>query len=150
MVIPSLIKQALAGIEMTVHGDGTQTRCFTYISDAVSALIALAEHPATNGEVYNIGSSEEVSILALAHKIRELTSSQSKIIYVPYEQAYEEGFEDMMRRVPDLTKINHLIGYAPTTSLDDILLNTIRHHAQQLVTVKNGHKKPVLTGHMAG
>jgi UDP-glucose 4-epimerase len=150
MVIPSLIKQALSGRDMTVHGDGSQTRCFTYISDAVSALVALAEHPETNGEVYNIGSTEEVCILALAQRIRELTGSQSKIVFVPYDQAYEQGFEDMMRRVPDLTKINRLIGYAPTTSLDDILLKTIRYHAQQLVTVQNGHKKPAVVGHMAG
>lgn len=150
MVIPNLIKQALSGRDMTVYGDGTQTRCFTYISDAVSALIALAEHPDTNGEVYNIGSVEEVSILALAEKIRELTNSQSKIVFIPYDQAYEQGFEDMMRRVPDLTKINRLIGYAPTTSLEAILLNTIRYHSQQLVVVQNGHKRPVLAGHMAG
>src|SRR5262249_29960029 len=136
--------------EMTVHGDGTQTRCFTYISDAVAALIALAEHPDTNGEVYNIGSEEEVSILALARKIKKLTASASKIVFVPYDQAYEQGFEDMMRRVPDLAKINRLIGYAPTTSLDDILLHTIRHHSQQLVPVPNGHKRTVLAGHMAG
>src|SRR5215467_14577459 len=113
MVIPSLTKQALSGADMTVYGDGTQTRCFTYISDAVSALIALAEHAGTNGEIYNIGSTEEVSIFALAKKIRELTGSKSKIVFVPYDQAYEQGFEDMMRRVPDLTKINRLIGYVP-------------------------------------
>lgn len=150
MVIPSLIKQALSGRDMTVYGDGTQTRCFTYISDAVSALVALAEHPGTNGEVYNIGSVEEVSILALAEKIRELTGSQSRIVFVPYDQAYEQGFEDMMRRVPDLTKINRLIGYAPITSLEAILLNTIRFHSQQLVVMQNGHKKGALVGHMAG
>jgi UDP-glucose 4-epimerase len=150
MVIPSLIKQALTGRDMTVHGDGSQTRCFTYISDAIAAVIALAEHPETNGEVYNVGSVEEVSILSLARKIRALTGSESKIVFVPYDQAYEQGFEDMMRRVPDLTKIQELIGYAPTTSLDEILLNTIRYHAQQLVTVQNGHKKPAVVGHMAG
>ncbi|HKE33115.1 MAG TPA: GDP-mannose 4,6-dehydratase [Candidatus Angelobacter sp.] len=150
MVIPSLIKQALSGGDMTVYGDGTQTRCFTYISDAVSALIALAEHADTNGEVYNIGSTEEVSILELARKIRELTGSKSKIVFVPYDQAYEQGFEDMMRRVPDLTKINRLIGYVPVTSLDEILLNTVRHHAQQSVVVQNGHKRPVVVGQMSG
>jgi len=150
MVIPSLIKQALNGSDMTVYGDGSQTRCFTYISDAVSAVITLAEHPDTNGEVYNIGSTEEVSILALARKIRELTGSKSKIVFVPYDQAYEQGFEDMMRRVPDLTKINRLIGYAPTTTLDEILLNTIRHHSQQLVVMQNGHKKSAMVQHMAG
>lgn len=150
MVIPSLIKQALSGSDMTVYGDGTQSRCFTYISDAVSAVIALAEHPATNGEVYNIGSTEEISILTLARKIKELTSSKSRIVFVPYDQAYEQGFEDMMRRVPDLTKIHQLIGYAPTTTLDEILLNTIRYHSQQLVVTENGHKRPVMVGHMAG
>lgn len=150
MVIPSLIKQALTGRDMTVYGDGTQSRCFTYISDAASALIALAEHPDTNGEVYNIGSVEEVSILALAKKIRELTGSESRIVFVPYDQAYEQGFEDMMRRVPDLTKINRLIGYAPTTTLEAILLNTIRYHSQQLVIMQNGHRKPAMVGQLAG
>lgn len=150
MVIPSLIKQALSGSDMTVFGDGTQKRCFTCINDAVSAVIALAEHPDTNGEVYNIGSVEEISILALARKIKELTDSKSKIVFVPYDQAYEQGFEDMIRRVPDLTKINRLIGYAPTTTLDEILLNTIRYHSQQSVIVQNGHKRPALVGRMAG
>src|SRR5215467_1859508 len=150
MVIPSLIKQALARREMTVHGDGTQTRCFTYISDAVAALIALAEHPETNGEVYNIGSIEEVSILALAKKIKTMAASDSRIVLVPYAKAYKDGFEDMMRRVPDLSKISRLIGYAPTTTLDEILLNTIRHHSQQLVVMQNGHKKSAMVEHMAG
>src|SRR5437763_6667572 len=122
MVIPNLVKQALAGKDMTVYGDGNQTRCFTYISDAVSALVALAEHPETNGEVYNIGSVEEVSILDLAQRIKQLTGSKSKIVFIPYDEAYEQGFEDMMRRVPDLSKIARLIGYAPTTTLDQILL----------------------------
>src|SRR5579864_3503051 len=89
-------------------------------------------------------------MLALAEKIRDLTGSESKIVFVPYDQAYEQGFEDMMRRVPDLTKINRLIGYAPTTSLEAILLNTIRYHSQQLVVMQNGHKKPAIAGHMAG
>src|SRR5215468_9804066 len=146
MVIPSLIKQALSGSDMTVYGDGTQSRCFTYISDAVSAVIARAENPATNGEVYNIGSTEEISILEIAERIKWLTGSGSRIVFVPYDQA----FEDMMRRVPDLTKINQLIGYAPTTTLDEILLNTIRYHSQQLVVTENGHKRPVMVGHMAG
>jgi UDP-glucose 4-epimerase len=149
MVIPSLIKQALAGKDMTVYGDGNQTRCFTYISDAISALIALAEHPQTNGEVYNIGSVEEVSILDLAQRIKQLTGSKSKIVFIPYDEAYEEGFEDMMRRVPDLTKISRLIGYAPTTTLDQILLSTIKHHAQ-LVIVPNGHKSAAVVGQIAG
>jgi UDP-glucose 4-epimerase len=131
MVIPSLIKQALAGQDLTVYGDGSQTRCFTHISDATGALMALAEHPDANGEVYNVGSVEEISVLKLAGKIKELTASSSKIVFVPYSQAYEEGFEDMMRRVPDLTKIHQLIEYSPRVPLDEILADTIRYHAQQ-------------------
>jgi UDP-glucose 4-epimerase len=131
MVIPSLIKQALAGQDLTVYGDGSQTRCFTHVSDATSALIALAEHADANGEVYNIGSTEEISMLRLAEKIKDFTASPSKIVFVPYAQAYEEGFEDMMRRVPDLTKIRRLIEYAPRVSLEEILVDTIRYHAYQ-------------------
>src|SRR5262249_31511183 len=111
MVIPSLIKQALTGADMTVFGDGSQKRCFAHVNDAVSALIALAESPEANGEVYNVGSVEEISILELAEKIRDMTASESRIVLVPYEKAYNDGFEDMMRRVPDLTKTNRAIGY---------------------------------------
>lgn len=131
MVIPSLIKQALAGHDLTVYGDGSQTRCFTHISDAISALIALAEHSDANGEVYNIGSTEEISVLRLAERIKELSASSSRIVFVPYSQAYEEGFEDMMRRVPDLTKIHQLINYVPRLSLEQILVDTLRFHAHQ-------------------
>ncbi|MGC2697733.1 MAG: GDP-mannose 4,6-dehydratase [Candidatus Angelobacter sp.] len=131
MVIPSLIKQALAGNDMTVYGDGAQTRCFTHISDATRALIALAEHPDANGEVYNIGSAEEISVLQLAEKIKQLTDSKSRIVFIPYNEAYEEGFEDMRRRVPDLTKVHRLIGYTPSLPLDTILIDTIRFHAHQ-------------------
>ncbi len=142
MVIPGLIRQALRGREMTVYGDGSQTRCFTHISDAVGALMALTEQREAYGTVCNIGSVEEISILALAHKIKELTTSESPIVFVPYEKAYEEGFEDMMRRVPDLTRIKGLIGYAPTMSLDEILLDTIKYQIEQLgVAQSNGHVK---------
>lgn len=142
MVIPNLIRQALAGQAMTVFGDGMQTRCFTHVEDATGALIALAEHRDANGEVYNIGSTEEISVLDLAHRIRKLTGSESKIVFIPYEQAYEQGFEDMMRRVPDLSKIHQLINYAPTMGLDAILLDIIRHHGRQFELVhKNGHQK---------
>src|SRR5215472_12134237 len=94
MVIPSLVKQALRGIDMTVYGDGSQSRCFTHVSDAVTALIALAEHPQGNGEVYNVGSMEEITILELARRIKEITASDSRIVFIPYEQAYKDGFED--------------------------------------------------------
>ena len=132
MVIPSLIKQAIAGQDITVYGDGSQTRCFTHVNDATSALIALAEHPDANGEVYNIGSAEEISILGLAERIQKLTNSPSKIVFVPYNRAYEEGFEDMMRRVPDLAKIKRIIGYTPKIPLDQILIDTIRYHRHQI------------------
>lgn len=142
MVIPNLIRQALAGQPMTVFGSGTQTRCFTHVADAAGALIALAEHPDANGEVYNVGCTEEISVLDLANRIKVLTASDSRIIFVPYDQAYEAGFEDMMRRVPDLTKIKRLIDYTPSMGLDEILADIIRHHARQLELVhSNGHRK---------
>ena len=142
MVVPSLIKQALSGNNLTVYGDGSQTRCFTHVADAAQALIGLAEHPEANGGVYNIGSTDEISVLDLAQRIKRLTGSNSQIVFIPYSQAYEEGFEDMMRRVPDLSKINQLIGYAPTMCLDEILTDIIRHHLGEAKAVHtNGHKK---------
>jgi len=138
MVVPSLIKQALKEQDLTIYGDGQQRRCFSHVSDAVGALIALAEHPEANGEVYNIGSTDEISILDLARKIKSLTGSHSNLVFIPYNQAYEEGFEDMMRRVPDLTKIKELIGYRPTISLDEILSDIIRHHASTEMANSNG------------
>ncbi|HEX8926522.1 MAG TPA: GDP-mannose 4,6-dehydratase, partial [Terriglobales bacterium] len=111
--------------DITVFGDGHQSRCFTHVSDAVDAIVKVSAHPSANGEVYNIGSQQEISIYDLACRIKELTSSDSKIVFVPYERAYEEGFEDMMRRVPDLSKINGLIGYTPKVGLDGILTSVI-------------------------
>ncbi len=125
MVIPNLVAQALSGEKITVFGDGNQSRCFTHVNDAVDAIIKIAEHPEANGEVYNIGSQQEITILDLAKRIKELTRSDSQIVFIPYEQAYEEGFEDMMRRVPDLTKANRLIGYTPRVQLDQILRSVI-------------------------
>jgi UDP-glucose 4-epimerase len=142
MVIPNLVKQALSGREMTVFGDGSQCRCFTHVNDAVGALVALAESPATNGEVYNIGSTEEISILELAHKIKKMTGSDSRIVLVSYEKAYKDGFEDMMRRVPDLAKIERAIGYRPSMDLDEILVGTIHYHLDEMGLVhRNGHRK---------
>jgi UDP-glucose 4-epimerase len=142
MVIPSLVKQALRGDDMTVYGDGSQSRCFTYVTDAVGALIALAESSEANGEVYNVGSTEEISIFDLACKIKEMAASESRIILIPYEKAYKDGFEDMMRRVPDLTKISEAVGYRPSMNLNEILLSTIKYHVDQSgLAFRNGHRK---------
>lgn len=127
MVIPNFVRQALRGEDITVFGDGSQTRCFTHVGDVVDALIKLAQHPDAAGEVYNIGSHQEVSILELAERVKHLTGSESRIVFVPYDEAYEEGFEDMMRRVPDIAKIRDLIGYAPRFTLDEILGSVIVH-----------------------
>jgi UDP-glucose 4-epimerase len=113
MVIPNFVRQALVGEPITVHGDGTQTRSFTFVGDVVRGLIALSQEPRAVGQVFNIGNTEEVSILELAKRVRAATKSQSEIVFIPYDQAYESGFEDMPRRVPDLTKIHGLVGYAP-------------------------------------
>ena len=125
MVVPTFIKQAIAGRPITIYGDGKQSRCFTHVSDVVRALVPLMEHPDAVGEVFNIGSNEEVTIGALAERVKTLTSSDSEIVTIPYERAYGEGFEDMPRRVPDLSKIEHLIGYRPTKSLDEILKSVL-------------------------
>lgn len=141
MVIPSLIRQALSGSDMTVFGDGFQRRCFAHVSDAVTALIALAEHPQANGEVYNVGSTEEISILQLAEKIKKIAASDSKIVLVPYEKAYGTGFEDVMRRLPDLNKIQQTTGYKTKMNLDAILADTIKYHIEQpAVASLNGNK----------
>jgi UDP-glucose 4-epimerase len=125
MVIPTFVKQALAGRPITVYGDGKQTRCFGYVGDVVGALIKLMDHPNSVGHVYNIGSNEEISILKLAEKVKELTDSDSEIVFVPYDEAYEEGFEDMPRRVPNISKINQLVGFRPDMTLEGILQSVI-------------------------
>jgi UDP-glucose 4-epimerase len=122
MVIPNFVKQAVLGHPLTVHGDGTQTRCFTFVTDVVGQLVALAEDPRAVGEVFNVGNDrEEIRILELAKRVRSRAGSKSEIELVPYEKAYEEGFEDMQRRVPDLSKLRALTGYEPQVSLDEIL-----------------------------
>ena len=132
MVIPTFVRQALAGEPITVYGDGRQTRSFTYVGDVVGALAKLAQEPAAIGQVFNLGSTEEVSIMDLAKTVRRLTTSPSEIVLIPYDEAYEAGFEDMPRRVPDLRKIAALIGYAPTLGLDDILARVIGDQRQRL------------------
>jgi UDP-glucose 4-epimerase len=128
MVIPTFVKQALAGRPITVYGDGKQTRCFGYVGDVVGALIKLMDTTKSVGQVFNIGSTEEISIRDLAEKVKQLTHSDSDIVFVPYDEAYEEGFEDMPRRVPDTSKINTLVGFKPEITLDGILETVIDFH----------------------
>jgi UDP-glucose 4-epimerase len=125
MVIPTFVRQALANQPITVYGDGTQSRSFTYVGDVVEGLISLVEDPRAVGEVFNIGNREEITIGALAERVKVLAGSRSPIVRVPYDQAYEAGFEDMPRRVPDIRKIGALIGYEPKVGLDEILLKVI-------------------------
>ena len=127
MVIPNFVRQALAGESITVFGDGRQTRSFSHVADVVGALLKLVVEPRALGQVINIGNTQEVTIRALAERVRELAGSNSPIKLVPYDEAYESGFEDMPRRVPDLTKIEALIGYRPRYSLDDILCQVIEY-----------------------
>ena len=129
MVIPTFVKQALAGRPITVFGNGKQTRCFGYVGDVVGALIKLLDTTDSVGQVYNIGSTEEISITMLAEKIRELTKSDSEIVFVPYDEAYEEGFEDMPRRVPDTSKIKQLVGFEPKMKLEGILQSVIDYQS---------------------
>jgi UDP-glucose 4-epimerase len=131
MVIPTFVKQALSGRPLTVYGDGSQTRCFGYVGDVVGALVALMEREEAVGEVFNIGSTEEVSIMQLAERVKKLTGSKSEIVTVPYDEAYEEGFEDMPRRVPDTSKVSALTGFKPTVTLDEILQSVIEYHSGQ-------------------
>jgi UDP-glucose 4-epimerase len=132
MVIPTLIRQALADAPMTVHGDGRQSRSFTDVTDVVGAILRLVHEPRAIGQVFNIGNTEEITILDLARRIKKLTGSRSEIVLVPYDTAYDVGFEDMPRRVPDLTKIRELVGYQPALALDDILQRVIEHERAAL------------------
>ena len=129
MVIPTFVKQALAGRPITVYGDGKQSRCFGYVGDVVGALIQLMDNNAAVGNVFNIGSNEEITILDLAQRVKELTHSHSEIVFVPYDEAYEEGFEDMPRRIPDITKVRELVGFQPKMSLNGILESVIDYQS---------------------
>ena len=132
MVIPSFIRQAIRNEPITVYGDGTQSRCFCDARDVVKALIGLANHPNASGQVYNIGSTEEVTIKELAERVIKITNSNSDITYIPYDQAYAPGFEDMRRRVPDLNRITSLLDWAPQRTLDDILESVTRYEVGRL------------------
>ena len=130
MVIPSFVRQALAGQPITVFGDGTQSRSFTYVGDVVRAMVALINEPRAVGQVFNLGNGREISINDLAEKVKALAGSDSPVVRIPYEQAYESGFEDMPRRVPDISKVAALIGYRPTVELDEILERVIESFRQ--------------------
>jgi UDP-glucose 4-epimerase len=127
MVIPNFVRQALAGEPITVFGDGSQTRSFGHVADVVGALLKLVAEPRAIGQVINIGNTEEISMLALAERVRDMSGSKSPIKLIPYSEAYESGFEDMPRRVPNLAKIEDLIGYRPQHSLDVVLTQVIEY-----------------------
>jgi UDP-glucose 4-epimerase len=136
MVVPTFVRQALAGDPITVFGDGSQSRSFTYVGDVVGALLKLMVEPRAIGEVFNVGNTEEVTIRTLAERVRAITGSPSTIVNVPYDEAYEAGFEDMPRRVPDLSKIAQLIGYEAAVGLDEIIRRVVD---DQLETLKGQH-----------
>jgi UDP-glucose 4-epimerase len=128
MVIPRFVNQAIRGEPITVYGDGKQTRCFLDVSDVVSTLLKLMEEPEAYGRVFNIGGQDEITIEDLAHRVIAAADSRSKVRYVPYDEAYEEGFEDMQRRVPDTTRVADLVGFAQSIDLDAIIARVIDHH----------------------
>jgi UDP-glucose 4-epimerase len=139
MVLPTFVRQALAGEPITVFGDGAQSRSFTYVGDVVGGLLKLMVEPKAIGSVFNIGNPEEVAIGELAKRVKRMTRSESPIVYVPYDEAYDAGFEDMPRRVPDLTRIRKLIGYEPKVALDEIIERVIadaRRQAEPVVHVR--------------
>jgi UDP-glucose 4-epimerase len=136
MVIPNFVSQALRGMPITVHGDGSQTRCFCHVKDVVPALVELLMNPKAYGKVFNVGSNTEISIKNLAERVLKATASKSQIKYVPYDEAYPAGFEDMQRRIPNLSRIGGLIGFRPTRSLDDILKDVIEELVHKRETAK--------------
>ena len=127
MVLPTFVKQALSNQPISVFGDGSQSRSFTYVADVVEALVKLVGEPQAIGQVFNIGSTQEVTIAKLAEHVKKLAGSNSPIHYVPYDQAYEVGFEDMPRRVADITKIRKLVGFEPQVNLDEIINKVVDH-----------------------
>jgi UDP-glucose 4-epimerase len=135
MVVPRFVRQALTAEPITVYGDGTQTRTFTHVKDAVSAIMRLADHPAAIGEIFNIGGNEEISIEGLARLVKDQLQSGSSIVHVPYEDAYEEGFEDMQKRVPDTTKIRDLVAFEPGYTIQDIVRDVAEYEKKTRAAV---------------
>ena len=138
MVIPNMVQRALAGEPILVYGDGKQSRCFSAVSDVVRGALLLMDSRDAEGEVFNLGSDEEVTVLELARRIKRLCDSSSEIRFVPYEHVYGSSFEDMRRRVPDLRKVRAAVGYRPEVSLDRLLEITVREHCEQI-----GRKPPM-------
>jgi UDP-glucose 4-epimerase len=137
MVIPTFVKQALAGRPITVYGNGKQSRCFCYVGDVVGALMKLMDDPKAVGEVFNVGSNVEISIMGLAKKVKDLTNSESELVLVPYDEAYEEGFEDMPRHVPDISKVKKQVGFQPQLDLEGILKSVIDFHSGKQSAAKS-------------
>jgi UDP-glucose 4-epimerase len=131
MVVPNLVRQALAGEPLTVYGDGAQSRCFCHVHDVVRALADLMERDDLYGQVFNVGAESEITIRGLAEKVIATVGSEAPIVLVPYEEAYEEGFEDMMRRVPDTSKLRDTLGWRPVKSLEDIIADVAEHQGRQ-------------------
>ena len=134
MVIPTFVRQAMSGRPLTVYGDGRQRRCFCHVADTVSALVELMARDDVYGQVFNIGSQEEVSIRDLAEQVRAVAGSDSEIVTVPYEEAYEAGFEDMERRVPDTTKLRELFGWEPPRPLHAILADVVAYERDTITS----------------
>jgi UDP-glucose 4-epimerase len=132
MVVPRFVRQALLGEPITVYGDGSQRRSFTWVGDVVDAMLKLVQEPRASGEVFNIGHTYEISIRELATVIKDLTDSRSEIVFVPYDRAYKGGFEDIHRRLPDITKVQQAIGYNPSLQLPEMLRRIIAEHRQKL------------------
>jgi UDP-glucose 4-epimerase len=144
MVAPRFVKQALSGEPITVYGDGKQRRSFTWVGDVVNAMIKLIQHPKAYGEVFNIGHTDEISIYELAELVKGMTESASEIVFIPYEQAYESGFEDMARRLPDLTKIQRTISYRPTLDLPRMLEWIIAYYRTELAQPTAAEREPAV------
>jgi len=134
MVVPRFIHQALTSESITVYGDGKQTRTFTHVKDAIWAMMRLVERQEAVGEIFNIGGDGEISIETLAKLIKETLNSPSEIVHIPYEQAYEQGFEDMMRRSPNITKIQNLIGYNPKFTLHDVITDVAEYQRHRMLS----------------
>jgi UDP-glucose 4-epimerase len=151
MVIPNFVKQALSDKTITIHGDGSQTRSFTWVGDVVAALLLLAGEPKAVGEVFNVGNPAEISVKNLALRVKHATSSQSPLAYVPYDLAFGRDFEDMARRVPDITKLQRLTGYQPRVQLDEIIARTAAYWREEAAdsaqTIRGGEGVPVGLAH---
>jgi UDP-glucose 4-epimerase len=142
MVLPSFVGNALDGRPLEIHGDGSQTRCFCHVQDAIRALRALMEEPTTSGEIYNVGATNHISIASLAERVLEATGSKSEIRFVPYDQVYGGGIEDMLHRIPAIEKIRDAIGWRPTLSLDRIISDVIDHHVAARASAPSGVEAP--------